>query len=117
MEEPNIEQFRKIFPEFSEIADCRIDFFMSQAKNQISTTAFGDSYAYAVYLVTAHILTISDPARAQNAAITSEKAGDLSVSYNVAGGIGDGFDEYRQTQYGLQYITLVKSCIMTVNVI
>lgn len=115
--EPTLSQFREIFTEFSSESDSKIEYWMNQAKNQVSSTAFGDSYAHAVYLVTSHYLIINDPARAQNGAISSEKAGDLSVTYKTGENINDGFGEFRQTQYGLQYITLVKSCVMTVNVV
>ena len=115
--EPTVSEFKKIFPEFSDTAKSRIEYYMSQAQNEISTTSFGDSYVHAVYLVTAHNLTISDPDRAANGATASEKAGDLAVTYKTTSGGNDPFQEYRQTNYGIQYITLVKSNVMTINVI
>jgi len=115
--EPTLEEFRDVFSEFSTISDGRINYFMNQAKKEISEAYFLESYSHAVYLVTAHTLIINDPSRAGKGTVTSESAGDLSVGYNANTAVEEKNLYYSQTQYGMQFLQLQKSCIITMNVI
>lgn len=103
--EPTLEEFREIFTEFNSIGNPRVQYYFELSQGQVGEKAFADCYAQAVYLMTAHNLTMMDPSRAQNGEKSSEKAGDLAVSYNTAS--GNGLDAYlNQSQYGKQFIQL-----------
>ena len=114
---PNIPDFRDIFPEFSEYSDTKVNFYLSQAIKLTNEDNFGELYSNAVYLLTAHFLVISDPSNAKNGAKTSERAGDLSVGYSVGNGNNLGFEQYKQTQYGLQYLSIMAANVLTINVL
>jgi|LULL01.1.fsa_nt_gb hypothetical protein len=106
--EPTLTEFLKIFSEFACLANAKVQFFFDTAKTRVGKKNFCEdqNYKMAVYLMTAHTATILDPSRAANGKITSEKAGDLSVSYDVGG--GSEMEELASTQYGLQYLRLTK---------
>lgn len=109
--EPTIEKFREIFTEFNTIGNSRVQYYLDLAIGQVGKNAFGDCYEQAVYLLTAHNLTMMDPSRAQNGEKSSEKAGDLAVSYNTTA--GKGLDMYlNQSQYGKQFIQLRDSKVV-----
>lgn len=109
--EPTILEFRDIFPEFNSISNTRIQYYLDLAISQVGKNAFGDCYAQAVYLVTAHNLTMMDPSRAQNGNKSSEKVGDLAVSYDTSS--GKGLDAmFNQTQYGKQFLQLRNSKVI-----
>lgn len=109
--EPTITEFREIFPEFNSVSNARVQYYMDLAIAQVGKNAFGECYAQAVYLLTAHNLLMMDPSRAQSGEKASEKVGDLAVSYNTSksGGM-DG--ELSQTQYGKQFIQLRNSKVV-----
>ena len=109
--DPTIEEFLAIFPEFSSVVNTRIQYYMDLAIAQVGKDAFGDCYAQAVYLITAHNLTMMDPSRSENGEKSSEKVGDIAVSYNTT--VANGQDaEFNQTQYGKQFIQLRNSKVV-----
>jgi hypothetical protein len=114
--EPTLTEFLKIFSEFDCLANAKVQFFYDTAKARVGEKNFCDeqNYKMAVYLMTAHTATILDPARAANGKISSEKAGDLSVSYDVGGGSSE---ELASTQYGLQYLRLMKENTIGIQVL
>lgn len=110
--EPTLVEFREIFPEFASSSDARVQYFMDLATAQVNTTAFGDCYAQAVYLLTAHNLTMMDPSRASSGSKSMEKVGDLAVSYDTSSGTGMDA-EFNQTQYGKQFLQLRNSKVIS----
>lgn len=115
--EPTIEEFREIFPEFNSIGNPRVQYYFNLSVGQVGKNAFGDCYAQAVYLMTAHNLVMSDPNRAQSGEKSSEKVGDLAVSYNTTSATDDLDSYLRQTQYGKQFIQLRNSKVIMPNVV
>lgn len=115
--EPTLEQFREIFSEFNSISNTKVNYYMDLAKGKVGKNAFGDCYAQAVYLMTAHDLVMSNPDRASSAEKASEKVGDLAISYNTST-TGDDLDAYlRQTQYGNQFLNLRNSKVITMSIV
>lgn len=116
--EPTLTEFLKIFSEFACLANAKVQFFFDTAKSRVGKKNFcsDQTYKMAVYLMTAHTATILDPSRAANGKITSEKVGDVSVSYDVGGGSGEA-EELASTQYGLQYLRLIKENVIGAQVL
>ncbi len=110
-------EFLKIFSEFACLATAKVQFFYDTALTRVGKKNFCDDQTYkmAVYLMTAHTSTILDPSRAASGKITSEKAGDLSVSYDVGG--GGEMEELASTQYGIQYLRLMKENTIGIQVL
>jgi len=109
--EPTLAEFRTIFSEFVAQSDARVQYYMDLAELQVGKIVFGNSYAQAVYLLTAHSLTMMDPSRAQNGEKASEKVGDLAVSYSTSS--GKSLDaELNQTQYGKQFIQMRNALVI-----
>jgi len=110
--EPTIIEFREIFPEFNPVSDPRLQYYMDLSIGQVGKNAFGDCYAQAVYLVTAHNLVMMDPSRATNGTKSADKVGDISVSYDTSS--GKGMDAmFNQTQYGKQFLQLRNSKVIS----
>lgn len=114
--EPTLTEFLKIFSEFVCLANAKVAFFFDTAKARVGGKNFCDerTYKMAVYLMTAHTATILDPSRAASGKVTSEKVGDLSVSYDVG---GSEMEELASTQYGLQYLRLIKENVIGAQVL
>lgn len=109
--EPTIEEFREIFPEFDSLPSPRVQYYLDLAVAQVGKNAFGDVYSQAVYLVAAHNLTMMDPSRSENGTKSSEKVGDLAISYDTSS--GKGMDAmFNQTQYGKQFLQLRNSKVI-----
>lgn len=115
---PTIDDFLVIFSEFDDdsiYAFAKVEYFFNQSLLQVGKNAFRKNYAHAVYLLTAHNLIMNDSSRVNDGQIKSEKAGDLSTTYVTEA--GEGQDQYlRQTNYGLQYIELRDSTIISINI-
>jgi len=115
--EPTLTEFLKIFSEFACLANAKVSFFYDTALARVGRAVFPDAQAYkmAVYLMTAHTATILDPTRAASGKVASEKVGDLSVSYDV--GPSSEMEELASTQYGMQYLRLIKENIVGAQVL
>lgn len=114
--EPTIKEFMIIFPEFACADSTRLEFFFDTAKGRVNAAIFCEdtSHHMAVYLVTAHSLTIMNPENAGGGKVSAEKVGDVAISYQST---GDGEGEFSSTQYGLQYLRLLKENVITANVL
>lgn len=113
MSEPTTAEFKIIFEEFSDVADARLDYYLAQAKLQVSEIEFDTVYTHAVYLRLAHSLTLMNPDTAGLGSLSSEKAGDVQYSYAAISG-----DELLgQTKYGQEFIELRKEHIVAVLVL
>ena len=113
---PTQDEFLEIFDEFNGINPSKIEYYYNLSLGQVGANAFGDCYAQAVYLMTAHNLTMSDPSKAKNGQKASEKVGDIAVSYNT--GSADGLDAYlTQSNYGLQFIELRNSKVIGMSIV
>ena len=102
--------------------DPSLDVLIDMAKARTARAFYGVKYNHAVALMAAHIAFLLGSgtlgAGSGNAdggstgSITSEREGDLSVSYGAvsasAGNLGDA--ELSQTRWGLMLISLRKGC-------
>lgn len=113
---PTIDEFLDIFDEFNSFNSTKVGYYFNSSLCQVGKNAFGDCYAQAVYLMTAHNLTMSNPSKAGAGQKSSEKVGDISVSYNT--GSADGIDAFlTQTNYGLQFIELRNSKVIGMSIV
>jgi hypothetical protein len=101
-------ELKKIFPEFANEPNSRLNFFINAAVTRLNPDAFCDKYDQAVCFLSAHLLTLSNRA-GQGGSVTSEKVGDLARSYSAPKGASDG-SSYSSTSYGQMFEDLLRSC-------
>ena len=101
-------ELKKMFPEFANETNPRINFFIGMAERRVNKTVFGDKADDAVCLMTAHLLTLGSRG-GQGGTVTSEKVGDLSRSYSSASK-GDDSNSLDSTSYGQMFNDLMQSC-------
>jgi hypothetical protein len=107
---PTLEEFLTIFPEFASMG-AKANFFYPLALDQVATNQFGNSYAYAVYLLTAHMMT--SLTSAGSGIKTSERVGDVAISYHII----DNEEELSSTKYGIEFLRLRKSKVISTLVL
>lgn len=117
-----IEVFRLLAQEFSSIPDDVVENWIDLTKPFISEKRFGSTYNQALALLTAHRLkmagygdattgTIGDTLR-----VASYSEGETSINYNTGQATNllvDG--ELTLTAYGLQYLTLRRTRIISIT--
>jgi hypothetical protein len=115
-------QFRQNFTEFSDAARypaAMIAAWSAQVERITSVDIYGDSYAFAVELGTAHFLTTAamNVSASMNGGapgsvggvVSSKSVGDVSVAYDASiGTMGDDAGQWNATTYGRQYLTLAR---------
>jgi hypothetical protein len=114
---PTVEEFNTVFPEFANEDEKKLEYYLIMNKNAISEAVFGDQYNHAVYLRTAHDLTMKSALRAGKGEVNSERAGDLAVGYASAGSPGDKYFYLSQTQYGKEYLEIMNSRICGITIV
>jgi len=116
-----LEIFRLIGEEFAEVSDETVEKWLELSKPLISAKRFGNTYYQALAFLAAHRLkmagygdnsagTIGDALR-----VSSYSEGEASISYSSNQGnslMADG--ELALTVYGLQYLSLRRSCIVSI---
>lgn len=116
---------RILVPEFAAVGDfpdATVDVFLDVAAQQHNAASFGATFQTAMIYFAAHLLALAYPAGVGSAigagagagAITSKKAGDLSVGYGaasggVAGGVTLGDADLMTTAYGRRYLSIRNS--------
>lgn len=107
--------FKIRFPEFEEIDNTRIQFFLNDAVLEVSESAWGTLYEKGVMSLSAHLLSISqsnqeddDSDDGETGNITSKSIGDVSYSFAKATSESSSDDWYLQTSYGAEYLRLKK---------
>lgn len=118
-----IEEFLSIFPEFSDHPAARVEFFLTEADNQISPKRFGASTNFGKALFTAHNLACLDNGQRVNSdgsistgkvsggatgAIASKTVGSVSVSYDTGSTSFSDAGYWNATPYGRQFWDLLK---------
>jgi hypothetical protein len=106
--------FRALAPEFSATADATVEALIDIRILSINSTAFGARTSEAVALLVAHELTMQARAAASSTgalgvgALTSVRAGDLSLSYGAPSSVSLSHedDALRQTHHGLAYLAI-----------
>ena len=123
--------FRLMAQEFGEISDAEVMQWMSLSQPFLSKKRFGKLYDQALALLTAHRMKLSNvgvpPEEDPLAEIGAIGAGNLmrvgsysegSVSVSVGGGAGqftENFAEFGLTQYGMQYLTLLRMRLIPIT--
>ena len=116
-----IAQFRKSFPEFSDIVrypDAQIDFWSKLAIAQVNENAWRNQTLTGVSLYIAHEITISaQNAKAsaaggapggQSGPVNSKTVGSVTVAYDTQAAIEKDSGHWNLTIYGRQFIRLAR---------
>ena len=105
------------FPEFTAIAEARIQLFLDEALLEIREGDWGAFYTKALNLMTAHLLTLADMQAAATGGasgslgpVASRSVGDVSVSFGVsATSMATGSDAWlNATPYGQELARLIE---------
>lgn len=99
---------RDIAPELATEPEARLQTFLDFAALSINSSVWGAKADFAQALLAAHYLTMANRGGA-GGALTSEKVGDLSRSYGQL----EGAELYGATAYGMQYVQLRKTLVIT----
>jgi hypothetical protein len=119
--------FRILFPEFDSVSDAEVTVYLDLA-DDLSEDEWGDCYAQAALLYSAHLLSLSQIRRAaaststdgfvvvpnSSGSMTSATADGLSVGFAIPTVVQNGSDRdawLNQTPYGQQYSALKRSCL------
>lgn len=107
--------FKIRFPEFEEIPDSRIQFWLDDAQLEVGESAWDDLYEKGVMLLSAHFLSIDQINQDDDESgggvtgnVTSRSVGDVSVSFAKSSSDSSSDDWYLQTSYGTEYLRLKK---------
>lgn len=107
--------FRLLAPEFSAVSDNDVSGLLALCEGWIAPEVFGLRAGEAVARLAAHELTLqarraaTPGGNAGVGAVTSLRAGDLSVSYGTAAtsvALSHQDDELRQTSHGLAFLSI-----------
>lgn len=92
----------------------RIEKFIETAKLSISESVWGDLANFATELLTAHILTMLNR-QGSSADVKRKKLGDTEIEFGVKTGGSEGDKDFalRLTAYGLEYLRLRDSLVIT----
>ena len=105
------------FPEFTAVAEARIQLFLDEALLEIRESDWGDFYTKSLNLMTAHLLTLADlsggvagGATGSVGPVASRKVGDVSVSFGIsAASLATGSDAwFNATPYGQELARLIE---------
>ena len=103
-----LKEFRMRFPEFETITDDVVVFFCSDAAQELSAKKWGKFYLRGLTNLTAHLLAIHKRiivnGDGANYPVTSESAGELSVSYGST--VTAQTAQYELTCYGQEFLRL-----------
>lgn len=103
---------KSYFPEFASLSDGFIQLYIDQAVLSINTAVWLGKSELGVAYLTAHLLTlINRGGNGQAGPLTQESVGDLSRSYGQV--TIPNANEYSLTVYGVEYLRLRKSLIIS----
>jgi hypothetical protein len=124
MANPTASQFKTRFPEFTDIDDDRIEFFIQDAVLECSEQAYGALYPKVVCLLAAHFLSISNRfalsatgMALSGGSLTSRTVGDVTVSFATRAAATSDEEYYRQSPYGAEFYRLQISAGMGMLVV
>ncbi len=119
--------FRVMFPEFDQVADATIEFWLDDCLEMLSKTNWSDCYDKAVLYYTAHNIALSQRQQAfsnvnhdgfvntpATGVVSSMSDKSLSIEFSNSGTVSLGNDNQtwlQQTQYGQRYAALKKQCL------
>lgn len=102
--QPNVISFKTQFPEFSNVDDTTVQIALDECEQYVDDS-WGDQQIPATMFLAAHLLSIAQQGSATGGQmITSERIGQISVSYAASGGaVGAGESMLTNTIYGRQF--------------
>lgn len=122
----NKQDILDIYPQFSNISDTVVDFYIALANSSLSYDQWGDQWKFGMILYVSHFLALwiqatngldkDSPANKilQNSyavgLVSSKSVGSLSKSYDYSSINDDlkGWAEWKTTVYGRQFATIAK---------
>lgn len=120
-------KFRLKYPEFSTVDDTTVNFWLQEAIDCLSESAWGDCYEKAVIAYAAHLLALSqlrisgtqidddgNVVVQQTGVIANASADGLSVGFAQNAGVTGANDVdalLQQTPYGQEYLSLKRRCL------
>jgi hypothetical protein len=102
------------------INDPNKETYIQLATLRTSQDYFGDNYQYAIALRSAHMLETNSNAQSGiggGGIITSEREGDLAVSYGSTGSIYNRYPDLATTSYGRQLVDLIMGSGLPITVV
>ena len=105
------------FPEFTAVAEARIQFFLDEALLEITESNWGDFYTKALNLMTAHLLTLADltsgatgGATGSVGPVASRGVGDVNVSFGLSATQSATSSDawFNSTPYGQELARLIE---------
>lgn len=106
--QPNVISFKTQFPEFESVDDTTVQIALEECAQYIDAS-WGDQQIPATMFLAAHFLSVSSQgAEAGGQLITSERIGQISVSYAAAAATGQGGSMLTNTVYGRQFYYLLR---------
>jgi len=126
------EIIRLTMPEFSDVADDKLEKWISLMRPMVSKVKFKHQYEYAVALLVAHKLKLSGYgavgpeelsdtlAALSSNGVASVSEGETNVSFDTSANTilaaGSADAEYAKTVYGVQFVSLRRSLVMTIAI-
>lgn len=108
-----VQQLKAFAPELASVSNARLQIFLDIASKQIAASVWGSSYDTAHILLAAHCYTLANRTGGAVGPVTSEKVGDIQVSYGKS---GDDTDALNSTSYGALYLQLRDATIINPTV-
>ena len=114
---------RATMKEFSEVSDEEVNVFIDLAEPLISKKRFGKKYEQALAYLAAHKMKMAGLGKKIGSfggigdaiGISSVSEGETSVSFsNNLAGAASADAEYGLTVYGMQFLQLRRSCVITI---
>jgi len=113
---------RVTIKEFAEVTDEEINTFVLLAEPFVNEKKFGNKYQQALAYLAAHKMklygfgsTLGMGSMGDMVGVSSVSEGESSVSFSNQSGSMSSDAEYRLTIYGMQFLELRRSCIMTIT--
>ena len=104
---------KTLFSEFSSVDDSLVQSYIDIAINYVNLSFWGSSrFDFIHSLMTAHLMKLNgaDSSSTASGPVSSERLGDISVSYAVN---SVNQSDFSSTKYGAQIIQLRRSIIKT----
>jgi hypothetical protein len=144
---PNVTEFRIVFPEFSEVSDEQLQFYIDTAMQWVDTFWFPTDAKLAVMYAAAHYLSMQDRAsggeitsgsegggggsvvdpeigkiwvksiRFRDRSVTYDRVGAASEAQQATGGQASAAEFWEATPYGLIYLSFRRRNVAHVAVI
>lgn len=108
-----VANFKTRFPEYTSVADERIQLFLDDAIAELCESAWGDRYETAVYYLAAHFLALALATEAGNPSglspVTSAGADGLSTSFGRFTYTSVSQAYWESTSYGREFMRMKRT--------